>query len=557
MAPPSAQERFGAEGPLDRPAMARTLGLFYLSGGLLGLVAIATEVRPEADVPAMLAVTAVTFACAAALYAGAKHMPRGGAPAALALGTLLISAGVYFDGHASSVGGLFYVWVGVLAFYFFDRTKALPQLIFIGACFAAVMSQLPAQVPLQRWLVTVGTVAFGGLVVSYMRDRITELVAHLTDAARTDPLTGLLNRRALEELFETELERSRRTGRPLSVIVGDLDGFKAVNDRLGHHAGDRALQQVARELNKWKRRMDMAARMGGEEFALLLPETDERGAFLVAERLRRATQRCFGDVQPLPLTISFGVASFPDHGDEAEMLLHSADRALYAAKDLGKDRTVIYSAEVAQMLSADGDTDLSDLQLATVISLAEALDIRDTGTAAHSQAVGRYVHMTAEELGFDPDHAERVRLAGVLHDVGKIGLSDGLLAKPGPLDDDEWREMRTHPEIACRLLARREFDDLRSWIVSHHERVDGSGYPLGLAGEDIPLEARIIAVADAYEAMTADRVYRPALGEQAARVELIAGSGAQFDGAVVEAFLSALDKHEERRLALPEPTVTK
>ena len=545
------------EGPLDRPAMARTLGLLYLSGAVLGLAALVVPLRPGANVPALLAVAGLTLCSAAAFFFGAKRLPPGAIHAGLALGTVLISAGIYFDGHASSVGGLLYVWVSMLAFYFYDRLRALPQLVFIGASFAVVVSVLPAEVPFQRWLLTVGTAAFGGLVVSYLRDRINELVLRLTDAARTDPLTGLLNRRALEELFEVELERSRRTGRPLSVVVGDLDGFKAVNDHLGHHAGDRALHQVATELTKWKRRIDVAARMGGEEFALLLPETDERGAFLVAERLRRATQRCFGDDLKLPLTISFGVASYPDHGDDSEMLLHSADRALYAAKDLGKDRTVIYSAEVAQMLSADGDADMSDLQLATVISLAEALDIRDTGTAAHSQAVGRYVQMTAEELGFDPDHVERVRIAGVLHDVGKIGLSDGILAKPGPLDDDEWREMRTHPEIACRLLARPEFNDLRSWIAAHHERVDGKGYPLGLAGDDIPLEARIIAVADAYEAMTADRVYRPALGDQAARVELIAGSGEQFDAAVVEAFLSALDKHEERELTLPEPTVTK
>jgi HD-GYP domain-containing protein (c-di-GMP phosphodiesterase class II) len=164
--------------------------------------------------------------------------------------------------------------------------------------------------------------------------------------------------------------------------------------------------------------------------------------------------------------------------------------------------------------------------------------------------------MAAEELGLDPDHAERVRLAGLLHDVGKIGVSDALLVKPGPLDDDEWVEMRTHPEIAARLLAGSEFEDLRSWILAHHERIDGSGYPHGLAGDEIPLEARILAVADAYEAMTADRVYSPALCEEAARDELVSGSGAQFDGAVVKAFLRALDRLPRPTAGTPAPSIT-
>jgi HD-GYP domain-containing protein (c-di-GMP phosphodiesterase class II) len=185
------------------------------------------------------------------------------------------------------------------------------------------------------------------------------------------------------------------------------------------------------------------------------------------------------------------------------------------------------------------------MQLATIIGLAEALDIRDTGTARHSQAVGRYARMMAVELGFTPDRVERVRIAGVLHDVGKIGISDRVLTKPGPLDEAEWEEMRTHPEIAARLLSRPEFADLCSWIEAHHERLDGKGYPEGLMADAIPVEARILSVADAYEAMTADRVYRPALGEEAARAELRAGSGSQFDGEVVEAFLEALDRQRD------------
>ena len=250
----------------------------------------------------------------------------------------------------------------------------------------------------------------------------------------------------------------------------------------------------------------------------------------------------------MPVTISFGVASSPAHGSDAVSLLRAADRAMAAAKDLGSDRTVIYSDEVARTLAEAGGKADGQLQLATVIALAEALDIRDTGTGQHSHTVGRYSELMARELGFDEERVERVRLAGVLHDIGKIGISDRVLSKPGPLDAEEWQEMYTHPEIAARLLSRAEFDDLRAWILAHHERPDGLGYPYGLKAGDIPLEARILAVADAYEAMTADRVYRPALGAEAARAELEAGAGTQFDREVVGVFLKALDAGRAREL---------
>ena len=211
--------------------------------------------------------------------------------------------------------------------------------------------------------------ALGGVLVLLavtfrQRVQMASLAARLSDAIRTDPLTGLLNRRAFEQLFDVELERSRRTGRPVSVIVGDLDGLGIVNARGGHAAGDAVLQLVARDMEKWKRRIDSAGRLGGEEFALLLPETDERGAFLVAERLRRAAYRSGAD-QAAPVTISFGVASCPDHGDDRQQLLTAASRAMGVAKELGKDRSVIYSAEVARVLAATPGPGGAELQLAT------------------------------------------------------------------------------------------------------------------------------------------------------------------------------------------------
>lgn len=243
------------------------------------------------------------------------------------------------------------------------------------------------------------------------------------------------------------------------------------------------------------------------------------------------------------------MATYPDHGEQFGVLMGAAARAVNAARELGRDRSVIYCAEVARMLADAPQPHVPDLS--RLVGLAEELDIRDTGTTGHCHTVGRYAELMAKELGFAPDDVERVRLAGVLHDVGKTGVSERIVTKPRPLDPAEWRTIRTHPEMGARLLAHPDLEDLRAWILAHHERPDGAGYPHGLAGEEIPLEARILAVADAYEAMTADRSYRPALGEEAAAAELRAGAGTQFDGQVVEAFLGALER-VDYAIALPQ-----
>ena len=387
----------------------------------------------------------------------------------------------------------------------------------------------------------------GAVGLAYIALRQAALVRDLKDriavSSHADTLTGLINRDSFEDLLEKEVERSRRHGRTVSVVVGRVDRLALLVERDGDGARDAALCEIARDLERWKRRGDVAARIGAEEFALLLPEADEQGAQIMAERLRRAAHRGSARAHT-PLTFSFGVATHPSHGVDAHALMRAADRALAVAVELGRDRTVVAAPEAASAVSlANGAP--AELQLATVIALAEALDIRDTGTAKHSHMVGRYAELMAQELGLEPDRVERVRLAGILHDVGKIGVSDAVLSKPGPLSADEWVEMKTHPEIAARLLTRAEFDDVRGWILAHHERPDGCGYPFGLSGNVIPLEARVLAVADAFEAMTSDRVYRKALGEEGARAELRAGAGTQFDPAVVEALLSALEEQVE------------
>jgi diguanylate cyclase (GGDEF)-like protein len=421
---------------------------------------------------------------------------------------------------------------------------------FIGIAYSAVLltSGDVGTTPVIHWAFVTSTLVVAGAFIGAQRGHVERLIDRLSSAARTDSLTGLTNRRGFEELFETELERARRSGRPLSVIVGDLDGFKAINDRFGHAAGDRALEQLSEIFQHVKRRIDTAARVGGEEFAVIAPDSDHHAAYILAERMRREVRDTFTGDQ-LPLTISLGVATFPRHGASAELLIGGADEALYAAKKLGRDRTVVYNPEIAEtlMVATGQSAPRSERHSSTVLALAEVIDMRDAGTAAHSETVGRYAGAIARELDLPADVVERIRFGGIVHDVGKIGISDSVLRKPGWLSDEDWNEMRRHPVIGARILRGANLEDIGEWVLSHHERPDGQGYPEGKAGEDIPLQARILAVADAYEAMTSERVYRPAMSPRAAREELKQCMGTQFDARVVEAFLALLDRADHSK----------
>ncbi|MFN2616523.1 MAG: diguanylate cyclase [Thermoleophilaceae bacterium] len=380
--------------------------------------------------------------------------------------------------------------------------------------------------------------ATGALLLAYALGG--RLIAELGDAALRDPLTDLLNRRGFDQSFDLELERARRARGPLSLVAADIDHFKRMNDELGHAAGDDALRRIADAMRIAKRRFDTAARVGGEEFALLVPDTDEHGAYMLAERVRAEVERAFA-ARDVALTLSLGIATFPLHGQSAEALAAAADQALYAAKRLGRNRAVISSAEVPGILArAPRERDEGQVDLATLLALAEALDVRDSGNASHCHRVGRYAELAGRELGLSPDAVERLRLAGILHDVGRVGVPDALFEKSAPLTDEEWAVVRSHPVIGARLVETTEFEDLRSWILYHHERPDGRGYPDGLRADQLPVEARILAVADAYEAMTSKRPYREALEPEEAAAELRRTAGRQFDGQMVEALLRAV-----------------
>jgi diguanylate cyclase (GGDEF)-like protein/putative nucleotidyltransferase with HDIG domain len=516
-----------------RATMARAGALFFAIGGLFGLLSLALPDTAVDDDTLLLAVSIASLAAALLLVAVGDRMPRAGFHLAVAAGSAAASVAVYAWGSESSYGPLPYVWVMLFAFHFFALPVALLHLAIAAAGFAvALVAESPPGNHFDGWVATTGTLLAGGLFVALLRDRTSALISNLADAAHRDSLTELLNRRGFEDVFDVELERARRAGASLSLIVGDLDSFRRINEERGRAAGDAALQRVASTIASAKRRFDSAARIGGEEFAVVAAGSDEHGAYMLAERIRAEIEAGDG------LSISFGIATFPLHGGSSEALLRAADQALYAAKRLGRNRTVISSAEVAGILARPPrGREEAQVDLASLLSLAEALDVRDTGSVSHCHRVGRIAELTARELGLPPESVERVRLAGILHDVGRVGIPDELVRKPGPLTEGEWTLVRTHPEIGARIVETTDFDDIRSWILFHHERPDGRGYPEGHAWEQVPLESRILGVADAYEAMTSDRPYRDALGPDEAATKLRDLAGRQFDAQVVEALL--------------------
>ena len=331
------------------------------------------------------------------------------------------------------------------------------------------------------------------------------------------------------------------------MVIAKLDGPQG-GSQAARRSEAETLRGIARMLHSVLRAGDQAAHTEADEFAILAPKTDEHGAYLLAERLRGEVRRAFtGHADRI--TLSFGVATFPKHGATAAAVVHAASQGVAAAEQLGRDRTVIYSAEIAGLVLAAESRRWEERgggNLAAVLALTEVLDIRDAGTATHSQTVGRYAEAIARELGLSPELVERVRLAGTLHDVGKIAVPDAVLGKPGKLTDDEFDQMKKHPEVGALIIDGAELKDISSWVWAHHERPDGSGYPRGLSDEEIPLEAKILAVADSYEAMTCDRVYRKAMPSEDARAELRRCAGTQFDRRIVQVFVELLEREDPR-----------
>ena len=355
--------------------------------------------------------------------------------------------------------------------------------------------------------------------------------------ALTDPLSGLGNHRSFQERLKHELLRAEADDEPFTLCLIDVDDFKRINDLYGHPVGDRVLARVGRRL----RQNGEAFRLGGDEFALLLPGvTAEEALSTASSVLARIGSLELPDVGSV--TASAGVAGFPHQAFDRDDLIRLADSALYWAKEHGKNRVHVYRPDVVELAElrrlAHGPDRAARFRAAA--SLAKAVDARDTYTGSHSTRVAELSAWIAHRLGLDREQIELTRLAGSLHDLGKLAIPEEILRKPGPLTDPERLVLQRHPEIGHRMLENLGVDPVAEWVLHHHERWDGTGYPERLRGEEIPLGARIIFVADAYDAMTSDRAYRGRLTPREAIEELERCSGTQFDPEIVAAFAREL-----------------
>jgi diguanylate cyclase (GGDEF)-like protein/putative nucleotidyltransferase with HDIG domain len=388
----------------------------------------------------------------------------------------------------------------------------------------------------------------GPLLAIALYQRSTFAAMKAMRLALTDPLTGLGNHRHFHERLQRELASAEETGNKVALCLVDIDNFKSVNDHHGHPVGDRVLGQVASRL----RQGGESFRLGGDEFAVLLPGLDERAALGVArsivERVGAAQIEHVGSI-----TVSAGVASFPVQGVGRDELIRLADSALYWAKEHGKNRVRVYRPDVVELaelkrLAAGPD---KAARYRAAASLAKAVDARDTYTGSHSERVSELAARVAQRVGLDPEHVELTRLAGSLHDLGKLAIPEELLRKPGTLTDSERLVLERHPQIGFRMLDSLGVDPVADLVLHHHERWDGAGYPDGLSGEEIPLGARIIFVTDAYDAMTSDRIYRAKRSSEAALAELRRCAGTQFDPGIVAAFTEELGVSSSVEAATP------
>ena len=393
------------------------------------------------------------------------------------------------------------------------------------------------------------TALVGPLVAIALYQRSVYSALKAMRLALTDPLTGLGNHRHFHERLQHDLDKAQEEGFALTLCLLDVDNFKQINDRHGHPVGDRVLAQVAGRL----RQGGEAFRLGGDEFALLLPRRDEHEGLSIARAVIERVAETESDFAGT-LSMSAGIATYPQHGVERSELVRVADSALYLAKEQGKNTVRVYRPDVIELAElrrlAEGPDRAARLRAAA--SLAHAVDARDAYTGSHSYMVGELAARVAKRMGLDGEAIELARLAGSLHDLGKLAIPEEILRKPGPLNEAERLVLERHPQIGYRMLDSLGVEPVATWVLHHHERWDGNGYPERKVGGEIPLGARILFVADAYDAMTTDRVYRGRLSHDRAIDELERCAGTQFDPEVVAAFKAEFDQPRHLELVVAE-----
>lgn len=424
---------------------------------------------------------------------------------------------------SSGVAALVLIGLNVYDSFTYEAVNLEYDLIYIGVFF------------LTTWLV--GTMVDMERAIS---DRLSREVIR-------DDLTGLYNHRYLQEVLEARIQQSPH--KPFALILLDLDFFKHFNETRSHQAGDRLLVAVAETITATVGSSNQVFRFGSDEFAIIVDNANRKTAINMAEKIRCRIRDKFSEASPEPfwkfnLTASLGLALYPEDAATREELLKKVDQALYKAKVISGNKVECYFSVLEQLAPqiAGSEKDLFD-RLKTFLAIINA---RDRYTFGHSERVLIYCSIIASLLDLPPAQKKALQYGAYLHDIGKIDIDRTTLNKTGPLDPEEWAAIKNHPIWGAEIVKQvKVLDPAVPAILYHHERYDGSGYPFGLAGEEIPLEARVLALADSFDAMTVERSYKKAKPYQEAIAELQRGKNSQFDPHLVDLFVEFLQKHKQ------------
>ena len=510
-------------------------------GVVIGTASILIAQVPTRPGPLRLAFNSAVYAIAAGLAsipAGLANQPEASANLGAVIGLAFLSGAVFVAANVALVCGAIGLASDqpvrkVMDAHLRHSGPAFTVMVFVVAQAVLAWHQSPYLLPL------VGAPLFA--LNLYQRAAIKRRTAEV-QAAR-DNLTGLGNQRAYEEAIGDAI-LSAAPGDSLTLYLLDVDRFKQVNDRYGHPAGDAVLARLGELIEEVA--PGRGYRIGGDEFAVL-QEGDDPAREAFPEHLRDGLVAMTVAGVTEPVTISVGAAHFPEHAPDASSLKRRADLALYQSKRNGKDRTSVFRPQES-LFEGDSETALLTGSMVVVRRLLAALSARHGHVGEHSTAVAHLACSIGRTLGVENDELDHLYLAGLLHDLGKISTPDAILMKPGPLTVEERAVIQEHSLTGFHLLDGLDLTPVDTWILHHHEHWDGSGYPDGLAGAEIPFGSRIVLVADAFDAMTTDRPYRRAFSVESALGELRDQAGHQFDPLVVSALETCLAAESDRVL---------